>query len=264
MESVCGPHGEQPRRCVGHGRDGYRRCGGAGDGHVLGACRELDSGLDGTRHVSADDDAHAGPITVSPGDEGGPLTNAATHTGAITQGDVDVLDVYGGRRASQSRSILVETSEPTTTGHGSGSGVPLGVPWATFRLRCSRHHVASAPVTGTYLVSSRVSTLSRWPGTVRAYRDISHGRPVANAGADQSVNPGSTVQLSGAGSTDPDSDSLTYVWSLTSRPSGSNAALSSPSAIAPTSWPTSQHIRHLARRKRRDGEQRARSRRNTH
>ena len=42
------------------------------------------------------------------------------------------------------------------------------------------------------------------------------------------------MQLSGAGSTDPDSDSLTYVWSLTSRPSGSNAALSSPSVIAPT------------------------------
>src|SRR6185295_15477453 len=31
-----------------------------------------------------------GPITVSPGDDGGPLTNGAIHTGEILPGDVDV------------------------------------------------------------------------------------------------------------------------------------------------------------------------------
>jgi hypothetical protein len=39
--------------------------------------------------------------------------------------------------------------------------------------------------------------------------------PVANAGSNQSVNEGSTVSLSGSGSTDPDSDALTYKWTNT-------------------------------------------------
>ncbi|MBY0502302.1 MAG: hypothetical protein K2X03_00225 [Bryobacteraceae bacterium] len=51
--------------------------------------------------------------------------------------------------------------------------------------------------------------------------------PVANAGSSQMVNVGSTVSLSGAGSTDVDGDSLTYTWSLISIPAQSTATLSS-------------------------------------
>ncbi len=40
--------------------------------------------------------------------------------------------------------------------------------------------------------------------------------PVANAGADQTINEGVSVALNGAGSTDPDADSLTYLWNQTS------------------------------------------------
>ena len=58
--------------------------------------------------------------------------------------------------------------------------------------------------------------------------------PTANAGADQSVNAGDTVQLDGDGSTDPDGDDLTYAWSLVSRPAGSAAALSNPASVTPT------------------------------
>ena len=42
--------------------------------------------------------------------------------------------------------------------------------------------------------------------------------PVANAGPDQAVAAGSTVQLSGTGSSDPDGDALTYTWTRTSGP----------------------------------------------
>ena len=58
--------------------------------------------------------------------------------------------------------------------------------------------------------------------------------PVANAGSAQSVNVGALVQLSGAGSTDVDGNPLTYVWMLTTKPSGSAAALSSTSIVNPT------------------------------
>jgi uncharacterized repeat protein (TIGR01451 family) len=61
-----------------------------------------------------------------------------------------------------------------------------------------------------------------------------NGAPRANAGDDQSVNAGATVQLDGNGSTDPDVDDLMYAWSFVTRPAGSNAALSNPASATPT------------------------------
>src|SRR6185436_2752278 len=58
--------------------------------------------------------------------------------------------------------------------------------------------------------------------------------PVANAGADQSGYVGQTVTLDGSGSTDVDGNALSYVWALTSRPAGSAAAVSDPTAVTPT------------------------------
>ncbi|MBY0502299.1 MAG: carboxypeptidase regulatory-like domain-containing protein [Bryobacteraceae bacterium] len=58
--------------------------------------------------------------------------------------------------------------------------------------------------------------------------------PVANAGPAQSVAVGALVLLSGAASTDVDGNPLTYAWSLTTRPAGSNAALSSMTAVNPS------------------------------
>lgn len=49
--------------------------------------------------------------------------------------------------------------------------------------------------------------------------------PVANAGSNQSITLGEEVTVSGAQSSDADGDSLTYQWSLTSVPSGSQAAI---------------------------------------
>lgn len=54
--------------------------------------------------------------------------------------------------------------------------------------------------------------------------------PVANAGVDQDVNTTSTVTLDGALSSDADSDTLTYEWSIISQPEGS-----SPDIVA-TDW----------------------------
>ncbi len=58
--------------------------------------------------------------------------------------------------------------------------------------------------------------------------------PVANAGPDQSVKTGSTVQLNGTGSYDPDGDTITYSWTFISTPLGSNATLSSATTATPT------------------------------
>jgi hypothetical protein len=58
--------------------------------------------------------------------------------------------------------------------------------------------------------------------------------PIADAGADRDVVVGSTVSLSGAGSTDANGDGLTFHWNFVSTPAGSGAALASKFSVAPS------------------------------
>ena len=58
--------------------------------------------------------------------------------------------------------------------------------------------------------------------------------PTADAGVDQSVTVGDTVSLDGAGSSDPDSDTLIYNWTIEVLPSGSSAAIGDPSSETPS------------------------------
>jgi hypothetical protein len=57
---------------------------------------------------------------------------------------------------------------------------------------------------------------------------------VAHAGLDQNVTTGSTVTLDGTKSSDVNNDTLTYAWSLISKPTSSKAALSSETSVKPS------------------------------
>jgi len=59
--------------------------------------------------------------------------------------------------------------------------------------------------------------------------------PIANAGPDQAVHAGMIVTLDGSLSTDPDAHyPLSYSWNIISKPDGSTAILSNPSAVTPS------------------------------
>jgi hypothetical protein len=80
---------------------------------------------------------------------------------------------------------------------------------------------------GEYVAELMVKDTSNAISTAQATISFNNLPPVADAGASQSVKVGDQVALDGSKSSDPNGDTLTYAWSITSRPAGSSAALSS-------------------------------------
>jgi hypothetical protein len=91
-------------------------------------------------------------------------------------------------------------------------------------------------VPGNYAVSLTVSDgrLTSAASTVSVTAVARNQVPLANSGAPQTVVAGSVVTLDGSGSADPNGDALSYVWTLSVRPSGSAASLSQPTTASPT------------------------------
>jgi uncharacterized Zn-binding protein involved in type VI secretion len=75
-------------------------------------------------------------------------------------------------------------------------------------------------------------------GTVNSAPDTvvintQNSQPVANAGFDQTVPIGNTVQLNGSNSSDVDGDPLTFQWSILAMPTGSTATLFDATVVNP-------------------------------
>jgi hypothetical protein len=58
--------------------------------------------------------------------------------------------------------------------------------------------------------------------------------PTAEAGPDQNIHAGQVVHLDGSGSSDDNTATLTYAWTLTGKPDGSSAALTAATTVAPS------------------------------
>jgi RHS repeat-associated protein len=60
-----------------------------------------------------------------------------------------------------------------------------------------------------------------------------NSKPLADAGADQTVLVGQTATLDGSASSDADADPITFLWSLTQRPADSSTGLTNPDTDSP-------------------------------
>jgi PKD domain/Calx-beta domain len=111
-----------------------------------------DSFFDGTGTYRLTMTHTPGPITVSGGDDGGPLTNGATHTGTIQLGDVDVwtFTANAGDRIAVNIGELVDNDDfRPWIRVWAPNGAALG---DTASIAAAVINGAVAPVTGTYLV----------------------------------------------------------------------------------------------------------------
>ena len=93
-----------------------------------------------------------------------------------------------------------------------------------------------ADLAGNYIVQLTVSDGQATSEIVSVTVTAStlNAAPVANAGNAQTVVAGSIVTIDGSRSSDANGDSLSYSWTLTSRPIGSAASLTSPTTVRPT------------------------------
>jgi hypothetical protein len=89
-------------------------------------------------------------------------------------------------------------------------------------------------VRGDYLIQLEVDDGITTSGPDTMLLSTLNSQPVANAGPDQTVHVGDTAQLNGAASSDADHDPLTFNWALTTRPTGSAAALKGPTTVTPS------------------------------
>ncbi len=94
-------------------------------------------------------------------------------------------------------------------------------------------------VNGEYIISLMVNDgiNDSDPNTISIFYDAN--KPVANAGANQSMSE-SPVSLDGSGSSDADGESLTYIWTFSSIPSGStlnNSDISGVDTVSPSFVP---------------------------
>jgi hypothetical protein len=155
---------------------------------------------------------YSAPVAIAGPNQTVPVGTTVTLDGSNS------YDVDGNPLTYSWSFITIPTNSYANLGSGYASPTP------TF----------TADVAGTYVLRLTVSDEngSSTPSTV----SITTGNTpaVANAGPNQVVTTGTTVQLNGTGSTDVNGNHLSYRWALIALPSGSAATLSDPSAPNPT------------------------------
>ncbi|MCG3111317.1 MAG: PKD domain-containing protein [Candidatus Manganitrophus sp. SB1] len=164
-------------------------------------------------------------VTISGiGDNRAPIAHAGPDQNVVT-GSLVTLD--GSLSSDPDGEML--TYQWTMTEKPAGSAAALSASGAV-------RPTFTADVDGTYRISLVVNDgmLNSPADEVVIIATRPNTPPTANAGPDQQVTAGALVTLDGSTSFDPDGDLITYHWEFISRPAGSAAVFSSPTAVRPT------------------------------
>lgn len=189
------------------------------------------------------DASHTGTFKLDP------LTAGATYTTASGRSylsEVPNQPPVANAGSSQTVSIRQTVSLDGSASMDPDNNTPLTYAWSFFErpagstATLSNADTSLASFTpdavGDFIVQL-VVTDSRGAVSAPARVTIStvNSKPVADAGPDQAITlVGTTVQLDGRTSYDPDGDPITYMWTLTQKPEGSTATLSNASGSTPT------------------------------
>lgn len=140
--------------------------------------------------------------------------------------------VYVGQLVTLDGSASSDPDGSSLTYKWSFSSVPAGSA-AMLSSAAAVKPTFTPDKDGNYVLQLVVSDgqLSSAPAAVTI--TTQNSAPVANAGADQTARVGTHVQLTGVASTDVDGDSLTYQWTLVSKPTGSAVALLNADPASP-------------------------------
>ena len=87
------------------------------------------------------------------------------------------------------------------------------------------------------IIMSSILVFTACGGSSSSSNGGTNTAPVADAGADQKGKINTAIFLDGAASSDADSDTLTYSWTVTSAPTASTATLSDADTASPTLIP---------------------------
>jgi len=166
---------------------------------------------------------------------GGTATATATTNVAPTANPGASQNVLVGAVVSMDGSASKDPDGGTLTFKWTLIGKPVGSA-ATLTNSSYPNPKFTADLAGNYVLSLVVNDGKKESAvaSVSVTAATANAAPVANAGSNQNVTIGATVTLDGTASSDANNDSLTYKWTLQSKPSNSSATLSSLTSAKPT------------------------------